>query len=132
MVVTPKELVRRREQRLRRVLARGPELRRVPQQTDHAAARSLDRQHAALDAVGGNFLGILFNALSGRLEYKVERVVQQKIQPMVLSICRELPALMASQQRLAGSLPAFRPYATLEQRDIDECETDMRREFASR
>ncbi len=45
--------------------------------------------------------------------------MQQKIQPMVLSICRELPALMASQQRLAGSLPAFRPYATLEQRDIE-------------
>lgn len=87
---------------------------------------------AALDAVGGNVLGILFNALSGRLEYKVERVVQQKIQPMVMSICRGLPALMASQQQLAASLPAFRPYATLEQRDIDECETDMRREFASR
>lgn len=87
---------------------------------------------AALDAVGGNFLGILFNALSGRLEYKVERVVQQKIRPMVLSICRELPALMASQQQLADGVPAFRPYATLEQRDIDQCESDMRREFASR
>jgi len=87
---------------------------------------------AALDAVGDNFFSILFNALSGRMESKVERVVEQKIQPMVLSICRELPALMASQQRLSASLPAFRPYATLERRDIEECEHDMRREFASR
>ena len=87
---------------------------------------------AALDAVGGNFLGILFNALSGRLEDKVERVVQQKIQPMVLSICRELPTLMASQQQLAASLPAFRPYANLEPRDIEDCEDSIQNDFASR
>jgi len=87
---------------------------------------------AALDAVGGNFVSILFNALSGRLEGRVERVVEQKVRPMVLSICRELPAVMAAQQKLATSLPAFRPYADLEQRDVDDCEADMRQEFASR
>ena len=87
---------------------------------------------AALDAVGGSWLGIMFNAMTGRLERKVERVVQAKIQPMVLGICRELPALMASQQRLAEHVPAFRPYANLQQRDIDQCETDVRQEFASR
>ncbi|HET7655482.1 MAG TPA: hypothetical protein VFK18_00625 [Luteimonas sp.] len=87
---------------------------------------------AALDAVGGSWLGILFNAMTGRLENKVERVVQAKIQPMVLGICHELPALMASQQHLADSVPAFRPYANLQQRDIDDCERDVRQEFASR
>ena len=87
---------------------------------------------AALDAVGGSFISILFNALSGRLEHQVERVVEQKVQPLALSICRELPAVMASQQRLSKSLPAFRPYATLEQSDIDDCEGDIRNEFASR
>ncbi len=87
---------------------------------------------AALDAVGGSWLGILFNAMTGRLENKIERVVQAKIQPMVLGICRELPALMASQQHLADSVPAFRPYANLQQRDIDDCERDVRQEFASR
>lgn len=87
---------------------------------------------AALDAVGDNFFGILFNAMSGRLEQRVERVVEQKVRPMVLSICRELPAVMASQQALAASLPAFRPYADLDQHDIDACEADVRQEFASR
>ncbi|MFC7301942.1 hypothetical protein [Cognatiluteimonas weifangensis] len=87
---------------------------------------------AALDAVGSNVIGILFNALSGRLEHRVERAVEQKVRPMVLSICRELPAVMASQQRLSASLPAFRPYATLTPRDIDDCEADVRQEFASR
>ena len=87
---------------------------------------------AALEAVGGSFISILFNALSGRLEHQVERVVESHVQPMVLSVCRELPAVMASQQRLSASLPAFRPYATLAQDDIDDCEADVRHEFASR
>ena len=29
--------------------------------------------------------------------------------------------MMALQQRLASSLPAFKPYATMTQEDIDEC-----------
>jgi hypothetical protein len=86
---------------------------------------------AALDAVGGSWVGILFNAMTGRLERRVERVVEQKIQPMVLGICRQLPALMDSQQALAASLPSFKPYATLEQHDIDDCEGELRNEFAS-
>ena len=42
----------------------------------------------------------------------------------------EKPALHASQQLLAQSLPQFRPYATLEADDVKDCETDVRREFA--
>ena len=87
---------------------------------------------AALDAVGDSWISVLFNAMTGRLDDQVERVVASQVQPMVLSICRQLPAVMASQQRLSASLPAFRPYANLDQRDIDDCETDVRREFASR
>ena len=86
---------------------------------------------AALDAVGGSWISIVFNAMSGRLERRVERVVREHIQPMVLGICRQLPALRDSQQRLAASTPAFKPYANIDQRDIDDCEDDVRNEFAS-
>jgi hypothetical protein len=33
---------------------------------------------------------------------------------------------------LATSLPQLQPYATLERGDIDECERDLRNEFATR
>jgi hypothetical protein len=39
-------------------------------------------------------------------------------------ICERLPALLDSQQRLAASLPAFKPYATMTQDDIDDCMED--------
>jgi hypothetical protein len=86
---------------------------------------------AALDAVDGSWIGLVFGAMTGSLERRVERVVKQQIQPTVLAICRQLPALRESQQQLASSLPKFRPYATLEPRDIDDCEDDVRDEFAS-
>jgi hypothetical protein len=86
---------------------------------------------AALDAVGGSWVGILFNAMTGRLERRVESTVRQHIEPMVLGICRQLPAVMESQQQLAASLPSFRPYADLDQHDVADCENEMRNEFAS-
>lgn len=39
-------------------------------------------------------------------------------------ICTRLPALLASQQALAAALPAFQPYATMNQSDVDECGKD--------
>ncbi len=88
---------------------------------------------AALDAVGnGSWVGLMFGAMTGSLERRVERVVKQEIEPAVRSLCRQLPALRDSQQRLATSLPQFRPYATLEADDVADCENDIRREFASR
>ena len=88
---------------------------------------------AALDAVGnGSLFGLVFGAMTGSLERRVERVVKQEIEPGVRSICRQLPALMVSQQRLASSLAQFRPYATLEADDVNDCEKQVRSEFASR
>lgn len=88
---------------------------------------------AALDAVGnGSVFGLVFGAMTGSLERRVERVVRQEIEPGVRGICRQLPALMESQQRLASSLAQFRPYATLEADDVNDCEKQIRSEFASR
>ena len=86
---------------------------------------------AALEMVDSSWVALLFNAMTGRLERKVERMVMEQVQPAVLAICARLPDVMASQQRLASQLPAFQPYANLEQADIDGCEDEIRSEFAS-
>lgn len=87
---------------------------------------------AALQAVDGSWVGLMFGALTGSLERRIERTVKQQIEPAVRGICRTLPRVMDSQQRLAASVPQFRPYATLEADDVADCESDIRREFASR
>lgn len=87
---------------------------------------------AALDAVdGSSWVGLLFNAVTGRMERRIKRVVRQQVEPAVRGICLQLPAVRASQQRLASSLPQFRPYATLEPDDVEDCENLIRKEFAS-
>jgi len=88
---------------------------------------------AALDAIGnGSVVGLIWGGMTGSLERRVERTVKLQIEPAVRGLCRQLPALRDSQQRLAASLPQFKPYATLEADDIDDCETDVRNEFALR
>lgn len=86
---------------------------------------------AALAVVDSSWISLLFNAMTGRLESRIERDVMQQVQPAVLAICRQLPAVMASQQQLASSLPQFQPYATLEADDVADCEDEVRHEFAS-
>ena len=87
---------------------------------------------AALDEVGdSSWVGLLFNAMSGRLERRIESVVRQQVEPAVRGICRQLPAVRTSQQQLASSLPQFRPYATLEPGDVEDCENLIQQEFAS-
>ncbi len=86
---------------------------------------------AALDAVDRSWVSLMFSAMSGSLERRIERTVREQVEPGVRGICRMLPRVMDSQQRLAASLPQFRPYATLEREDVADCENSVRREFAS-
>ena len=34
--------------------------------------------------------------------------------------------MLVSQQKLAAALPAFKPYATMTQQDVDDCGKDMK------
>ena len=86
---------------------------------------------AVFKEVDGHWVGLFFSALTGNLERRIERTVRQEVEPGVRGICRLLPKVMDSQQRLASSLPQFQPYATLEQKDIDGCEDEVRSGFAS-
>lgn len=88
---------------------------------------------AALAVVSNSsWAGLIFSAMNGNLERRIERVVQKEIEPAVRGICGRLPAVMDSQQRLASSLPQFKPYATLEADDVAACDEQIRHDFAIR
>lgn len=75
--------------------------------------------HAASAALAAVF--------SGKSEQQVRQQVEAQasgIRQAAMKICDRLPALMASQQKLAADVPAFKPYATMTQADIDDCHKD--------
>ena len=87
---------------------------------------------AALDATDVSLFSLIVGGLSGSLERRVEASVEQHVEPLVRQICQRLPQVLESQQKLAANLPQFQPYATLERGDIEDCERDVRNEFAAR
>jgi hypothetical protein len=48
----------------------------------------------------------------------------KRLEADAMQICKQLPAMLATQQQLAASLPAFKPYATMDQSDVDDCMKD--------
>lgn len=84
----------------------------------------------ALDTVDRGIFSLMLGAMTGSLERNLEKTVKQSIEPGVMQLCQGLPSLLDSQQRLAASVPQFRPYATLQADDVDDCEDEIRREFA--
>jgi len=77
----------------------------------------------ATKAMGEALKGVL----TGKSEQEIEKSVEAEasgIKASAAKLCDRLPAMMASQQALAAALPEFRPYATMDQRDIDDCMKD--------
>ena len=87
---------------------------------------------AALDATDVSLFRLIVGGLSGSLERRVEASVKQHVEPLVRQICQRLPQVLESQQQLAANLPQFQPYASLERQDIEDCESEIRNEFAAR
>lgn len=79
--------------------------------------------------VAGANLGVkaageaLRGVFSGETQGIEERVNAEaaKIEASAKQLCELLPTMMARQQALAAALPAFKPYATMDQSDIDDC-----------
>jgi hypothetical protein len=77
----------------------------------------------AAKAMGEAFKGIF----SGKSEQEIEKTVEAEatgIKAAAAKLCDRLPAMMASQQKLAAALPEFKPYATMRKEDIDDCMKD--------
>jgi hypothetical protein len=86
---------------------------------------AIGKQGAKLgvNAAGAAIAGVF----SGESEQQVRQRVEAQasgIRQAAAKICDRLPALMASQQKLAGDVPAFKPYADMTQKDIDDCHKD--------
>ena len=72
--------------------------------------------HAASAALSGVF--------SGKSDKEIEAAIKpqtDRIQAAALELCKRLPDLLAAQQQLAAAMPAFKPYATMEQQDVEDC-----------
>jgi len=94
------------------------------------------RNHIILVAEAGMAMGIkgadlagqaisetlagLFSGNTDQIEQRIEAEAE-KLEADAQRLCAQLPPMLALQQRLAGSLPAFRPYATMTQEDVDDC-----------
>lgn len=69
----------------------------------------------------------LWGVFSGKDEKAIEAAIKprtEKIETAAKILCARLPGMLASQQRLAAALPEFKPYATLEQKDVEDCGKD--------
>jgi hypothetical protein len=70
------------------------------------------------------------SVLSGNTE-QLERDIEAeagKIEAEAMKICELLPALMASQQALAAAVPELAPYATMSEKDIQDCRSNARKD----
>jgi hypothetical protein len=73
------------------------------------------------DALGG-VLGAVFGGDEGRKDYEAKMEAKGKaIEAEAMKLCGQLQPMLDTQQKLATDLPAFKPYATMEQSDIDDC-----------
>ena len=92
-------------------------------------------EHAAMlaiDLTNVSMFRLIVGGMTGSLERRVEASVKRDIEPAVLQICKQLPQLRDSQQALVTSVPEFRPYATLDDDDVADCESDIRNDLATR
>jgi hypothetical protein len=74
-------------------------------------------------------IGALFSGDTDQIEQRVEAQAD-KLKDEAKVLCTQLPPMLATQQKLAASLPAFRPYANMTQEDIDDCASDIEDEGA--
>ncbi|HEX2083747.1 MAG TPA: hypothetical protein VHF86_09740 [Xanthomonadaceae bacterium] len=75
---------------------------------------------AATEALTG-----VFSGNPDRIEQRIEAEAG-KIKASAMKLCDRLPAMLDTQTKLAAAMPEFRPYATMDQSDIDECYDESR------
>jgi hypothetical protein len=69
----------------------------------------------------------IWGALSGKSDKDIEARIKpqtEQIKAAAAKLCQRMPDLLASQQKLAAVMPEFRPYATMTQKDVDDCGKD--------
>ncbi|WDS37104.1 hypothetical protein [Pseudoxanthomonas sp.] len=117
------------------LLIDGKPIAMTPAQKAAGLAYRTELQGVASDAIGigmaGAKLGIdaaasaikgLMSGQGGEAAGKqAEATAKEKIQPLVEQLCKRMPTLLKTQQAWAAAQPEFRPYATMDQSDVDDC-----------
>lgn len=85
---------------------------------------------AAVDSVDRGLGSLIVGSMTGSVQRQVQKTVMQSVGPGVEKICAAMPALHASQQQLAASVPEFGPYARIEASDGERCVREVRQQFA--
>ncbi|TPG10225.1 hypothetical protein EAH75_05485 [Rhodanobacter glycinis] len=71
----------------------------------------------------------VWGALTGKSDKDIEAAIKpqtDKIEAAAARLCLRMPDLLSTQQKLAAAMPEFRPYATMQQKDVDDCGKDMK------
>lgn len=70
----------------------------------------------------------IWGALTGKDDKEIEARIKpqaDKIKAAAMKLCQRLPNMLTSQQKLSAAMPEFRPYATMTQKDVDDCGKDV-------
>lgn len=68
----------------------------------------------------GEAMRSVFTGGSDEMEKRM-KAEAEKIEAEAKKLCDKLPPMLESQNALSASLPEFKPYATMDQSDIDDC-----------
>ncbi len=85
----------------------------------------IESASVATQAVGVAIASIFSGESTEDLGDRIEADVEKKIRGSVAGLCRQLPALMETQQALVAALPEFEPYADMDRSDFDDCMGDL-------
>ncbi|WP_134709912.1 hypothetical protein [Stenotrophomonas maltophilia] len=111
------------------VAANETQRRQLQEYRGHVVAIAMDGMDVGLAgaklgaSAAGEALKGIFSGDSEGIEKRINAEAE-KIEAQAKRICNRMPAMLASQQALAASLPAFKPYATMDQSDVDDCGKD--------
>jgi len=70
----------------------------------------------------------IWGALMGQSDKEVEARIKPhtaQIKAAAMKLCQRMPDLLVSQQKLAAAMPQFSPYATMTQKDVEDCGKDI-------
>ena len=84
-------------------------------------AIGMEGARVGIDAAASALKGVLAGQSGDEIGQQVGEQAKAKIKPMVAQLCTRLPGLLNAQQALAAALPEFKPYAGMDQSDVDDC-----------
>lgn len=83
--------------------------------------------HEGVDVGRRAMVPLVFASLFGASDKSIDASMDKRmagVRAATAKLCDRMPALMVAQQQLAADLPAFKPYATLTPKKVDDCRQD--------